>query len=94
VSALPRIAGARVLVTGGDGLIGAAVVQALAEEGAEVTVYDLGSDDTAARAAGARAHRTGSVTDPEAVGAAVAEAAVRSGVARRERPAPEHAVPR
>ena len=30
----------------------------------------------------------------EAVGAAVAEAAVRSGVARRERPAPEHAVPR
>jgi malate dehydrogenase (oxaloacetate-decarboxylating) len=30
----------------------------------------------------------------EAVGAAVAEAAVRSGVARRERPAPEHAAPR
>lgn len=74
MSALGRVAGARVLVTGGDGLIGAAVVRALAEEGAEVTVYDLGRDDAAARAAdmGARAHLTGSVTDAEAVGAAVA----------------------
>ncbi|WP_216870466.1 NAD-dependent epimerase/dehydratase family protein [Modestobacter excelsi] len=69
------MAGSRVLVTGGDGLIGAAVVRALAEEGAEVTVYDLGGDDAAARAAeaGARAHLTGSVTDAEAVGRAVAD---------------------
>jgi nucleoside-diphosphate-sugar epimerase len=73
VSALGGVAGARVLVTGGDGLIGAAVVRALAEDGAEVTVYDLGRDDAAARAAdaGARTHLTGSVTDPEGVGRAV-----------------------
>jgi nucleoside-diphosphate-sugar epimerase len=68
------VAESRVLVTGGDGLIGAAVVRALAAEGAEVTVYDLGRDDAAARAAdaGARAHLTGSVTDAETVDRAVA----------------------
>jgi nucleoside-diphosphate-sugar epimerase len=73
-SALDRVSGSRVLVTGGDGLIGAAVVRALVEEGAEVTVFDLGRGDAAARAveAGARAHLTGSITDPDGVGAAIA----------------------
>ena len=34
------VAGRRILVTGGDGLIGRAVVALLAELGARVTVYD------------------------------------------------------
>jgi nucleoside-diphosphate-sugar epimerase len=70
-SALDGVAGRRILVTGGDGLIGRAVVALLAELGARVTVFDLGGPETAERA-GARAHTSGSVTDPEAVGAAVA----------------------
>jgi nucleoside-diphosphate-sugar epimerase len=69
--ALDGVAGRRVLVTGGDGLIGRAVVSLLAELGARVTVFDLGGPDTAERA-GAQAHTSGSVTDPEAVRAAVA----------------------
>jgi nucleoside-diphosphate-sugar epimerase len=70
---LDTVTGRRVLVTGGDGLIGAAVVALLVELGARVTVYDLGGPDAAARATrvGAEAHITGSVTDAEAVRAAV-----------------------
>jgi nucleoside-diphosphate-sugar epimerase len=69
--ALDGVAGRRILVTGGDGLIGRAVVALLAELGARVTVFDLGGPDTAERA-GAQARTSGSVTDPEAVRAAVA----------------------
>ncbi len=72
-AALDTVAGRRILVTGGDGLIGHGVVATLAEHGARVTVYDLGGADAAARAsrAGAQAHITGSVTDVDAVRAAV-----------------------
>jgi nucleoside-diphosphate-sugar epimerase len=70
---LDGVAGHRILVTGGDGLIGRAVVALLAELGARVTVYDLGGPDAAARAtrAGAEVHRTGSVTDAENVRTAI-----------------------
>jgi nucleoside-diphosphate-sugar epimerase len=69
--ALDGVAGRRILVTGGDGLIGRAVVALLAELGARVTVFDRGGPETAEQA-GVEAHTSGSVTDPEAVGAAVA----------------------
>jgi nucleoside-diphosphate-sugar epimerase len=73
--ALDGIAGRRILVTGGDGLIGSAVVRLLAELGSRVTVYDRGGPDAAARAvrAGAETHTSGSVTDAESVRKAVAE---------------------
>jgi nucleoside-diphosphate-sugar epimerase len=73
-AALDGVAGHRILVTGGDGLIGSAVVRLLAELGARVDVYDLGGPDAAARAsdAGAKSHTSGSVIDPEGVAAAVA----------------------
>jgi nucleoside-diphosphate-sugar epimerase len=67
---LDSVAGHRILITGGDGLIGRAVVALLADLGARVTVYDLGGPDAAART-GAEAHITGSVTDVEAVRTAV-----------------------
>jgi nucleoside-diphosphate-sugar epimerase len=72
-AALGTVSGHCVLVTGGDGLIGSAVVTLLVELGTRVTVYDLGGPDAAARAAraGAERHITGSVTDAEAVRAAV-----------------------
>jgi nucleoside-diphosphate-sugar epimerase len=72
--ALDGVAGRRILVTGGDGLIGSAVVQLLAELGARVDVYDLGGPDAAARAirAGAENHITGSVADAEGVAKVVA----------------------
>jgi len=72
---LDGVAGRRVLVTGGDGLIGSAVVRLLAELGARVDVYDLGGADAADRAAqaGAENHTSGSVTDAEGVATAVAE---------------------
>ena len=68
-------------MTGGDGLIGSAVVRLLAELGARVDVYDLGGPDAAARAirAGAENHTSGSVADAEGV----AEGGRR---ARRRRP--------
>jgi nucleoside-diphosphate-sugar epimerase len=71
---LDTVAGRRILVTGGDGLIGSAVVRLLAELGARVDVYDLGGPDAAARAAraGAENHTSGSVVDPEGVAKAVA----------------------
>jgi nucleoside-diphosphate-sugar epimerase len=71
---LGGVRGQRILVTGGDGLIGRAVVTLLGELGARVTVYDLGGPDAAAPAvrAGAEAYVTGSVTDVEAVRKAVA----------------------
>ena len=72
--ALDGVAGRRILVTGGDGLIGSAVVRLLAERGARVDVYDLGGPDAAARAlrAGAENHTSGSVADADAVAAVVA----------------------
>jgi nucleoside-diphosphate-sugar epimerase len=72
--ALDRVAAQRILVTGGDGLIGSEVVRLLAELGARVDVYDLGGPDAAARAlqAGAENHTSGSVTDPEEVAKALA----------------------
>ena len=72
--ALDGVDGRRILVTGGDGLIGSAVVRLLAERGARVDVYDLGGPDAAARAlrAGAENHTSGSVADADAVAAVVA----------------------
>jgi len=72
--ALDDVGGRRVLVTGGDGLIGRAVVTLLAELGARVTVYDLGGPGAPERAAraGAERHVRGSVTDVAAVRSAVA----------------------
>lgn len=72
---LDVIEGSRILVTGGDGLIGSAVVRLLAELGAKVDVYDLGGPDRAAQAvrAGASSHTTGSVIDAGSVRKAVAE---------------------
>jgi nucleoside-diphosphate-sugar epimerase len=46
--ALDGVGGRRILVTGGDGLIGGAVVRLLAELGARVEVYDLGGPEAAA----------------------------------------------
>jgi nucleoside-diphosphate-sugar epimerase len=73
-AALDGVAAHRILVTGGDGLIGSAVVRLLAELGARVDVYDLGGPDAAAGAAraGAENHTSGSVTDAEGVAEAVA----------------------
>jgi nucleoside-diphosphate-sugar epimerase len=73
--ALDAVEGSRILVTGGDGLIGGAVVSLLAELGARVDVFDLGGPDAAARAiaAGAETHTTGSITDVESVHKAVVE---------------------
>jgi nucleoside-diphosphate-sugar epimerase len=70
---LDGVATRRILVTGGDGLIGSAVVRLLAELGARVDVYDLGGPDAAARAvrAGAENHTSGSVTDMTSVAKAV-----------------------
>ena len=59
----------RVLVTGGDGLIGRAVVDHLAARGLDVTVLDI--PGTAAPARAAARHITGSVTDPDTVRQAV-----------------------
>jgi len=72
--ALDGVAGRRILVTGGDGLIGSAVVRLLAERDARVDVYDLGGPDAAARAlrAGAENHTSGSVADAETVAKMVA----------------------
>lgn len=67
--ALPQLSGARVLVTGGDGLIGAAVVSHLIADGAEVTVLDR--EAAAAPVTGVR-RLTGSVTDRAVVADAVA----------------------
>jgi nucleoside-diphosphate-sugar epimerase len=74
VTSFDGVSGRRILVTGGDGLIGRAVVALLAELGARVAVYDLGGPDAAARAlrSGADDHVSGSVTDPGSVGRAVA----------------------
>jgi nucleoside-diphosphate-sugar epimerase len=70
---LDRIAGSRVLVTGGTGLIGRAVVALLAEQGAHVTVYDLNVPDptpgTMDDGAGARV--AGSVLDVRAVNSVI-----------------------
>jgi nucleoside-diphosphate-sugar epimerase len=72
--ALDGVAGRRILVTGGDGLIGSAVVRLLAERDARVDVYDLGGPDAAARAvrAGAENHISGSVADAEGVAKVIA----------------------
>jgi nucleoside-diphosphate-sugar epimerase len=91
---LGTVAGRRILVTGGDGLIGRAVVAALVERGARVTVYDLGGPDAAAGAKGARAqaHITGSVTDAGEVRAAISgqDAVVHlAGLAGLEKGTPE-----
>ncbi|WP_166787309.1 MULTISPECIES: NAD(P)-dependent oxidoreductase [unclassified Cryobacterium] len=75
MSALSRIGGARVLVTGGAGLIGRPTVAHLAELGAEVTVLDLpGTHATLLAAFPDVAVRflAGDICDPEAVDRAVA----------------------
>lgn len=66
---LDRITGSRVLVTGGGGLIGRAVVALLAEQGTHVTVYDVNrpASDAAAIEDGAETLVAGSVIDPGAV---------------------------
>ncbi len=66
MTVLDQVAGARVLVTGGDGLIGRAVVRLLVETGAVVAVLerDAGSSDVR--------RVVGSVTDPGVVAEAVA----------------------
>jgi nucleoside-diphosphate-sugar epimerase len=70
---LSSVTEANILVTGGDGLIGAAVATLLAQRGARVTVFDRGSPEavTRARAAGAARHLSGSVIDAESVRAAL-----------------------
>jgi nucleoside-diphosphate-sugar epimerase len=93
-AALDTVEGRRVLVTGGDGLIGSAVVRQLAGLGARVTVYDLGGPGEAARAAraGAEAHITGSITDSESLQAAIAgyDAVIHlAGLAGLDRGTPE-----
>ncbi|KQX08132.1 MULTISPECIES: NAD-dependent epimerase/dehydratase family protein [unclassified Leifsonia] len=74
MSALGSVTGRRVLVTGGDGLIGRAVVRRLAAAGALVTALDRSADDAARRAdeAGAVSYRQASVTDEAAVLDAIA----------------------
>lgn len=63
--------GERILVTGGAGLIGRAVVEELAGRGADVSVLDVG-DRPAIGSSSAAAHWTiGSITDPETVERAV-----------------------
>ncbi|KQO97632.1 NAD-dependent epimerase/dehydratase family protein [Leifsonia sp. Leaf264] len=73
-SALESVENRRVLVTGGDGLIGRAVVRHLAEAGAIVTALDRGAEDAADRAtaAGAAAYVRASVIDERAVRSAIA----------------------
>jgi nucleoside-diphosphate-sugar epimerase len=73
-SALGSLDGRDVLVTGGDGLIGRAVVRRLAQAGALVTVLDRGGEDASARAkaAGAVAYVQASVTDAGAMRSAIA----------------------
>ena len=88
------VSGARILVTGGDGLIGSTVVALLAEHGAHVDVYDLGGPDAAAGAlrSGAAKHTTGTVTDADSVRDAIADhdAVVHlAGLAGLDRGTPE-----
>jgi len=81
---------ARVLVTGGDGLIGCAVVRLLCELGADVSVYDLATDRAAG--AGAGTLLSGSITDVEGVRKAVPghDAVVHlAGLAGLDRGTPE-----
>lgn len=89
---LDAIAGFRILVTGGGGLIGAQVVQLLAGLGAEITSYDQnGQEATSAGDPPAR-RLTGSVTDADAVRQAVAghDAVVHlAGLAGLDRGSPE-----
>lgn len=66
---LPALTGARVLVTGGGGLIGAAVVDHLVDHGAVVSVLDQQTAGTGAH--GVR-QLVGSVTDRQVVRDAVA----------------------
>jgi nucleoside-diphosphate-sugar epimerase len=93
-AALDTIEGRRILVTGGNGLIGSAVVRLLAERGARVTVYDTGGPDAAGRAssAGTESLILGSVTDAQSVRAVVSghDAVVHlAGLAGLDRGTPE-----
>ncbi|MEJ3404815.1 NAD(P)-dependent oxidoreductase [Rathayibacter sp. YIM 133350] len=70
---LGSVQGRRVLVTGGDGLIGRAVVRRLVEADAIVVSLDRGGDEAASRAAalGAESYVSGSVTDEAFVRSAI-----------------------
>jgi rhamnose utilization protein RhaD (predicted bifunctional aldolase and dehydrogenase)/NAD(P)-dependent dehydrogenase (short-subunit alcohol dehydrogenase family) len=71
-----------VLVTGGGGAIGAATARAFATAGAEVAVLDLDPEAAAAAAAACGPQAlplAADVTDPAAVGAAIARVAARFG---------------
>jgi nucleoside-diphosphate-sugar epimerase len=59
----------RVLVTGGDGLIGRAVVEHLTGQGYDVTILSISKPAASARAT---RHITGTITDPDTVRKAVA----------------------
>jgi nucleoside-diphosphate-sugar epimerase len=61
----------RVLVTGGDGLIGRAVVEHLTGKGLEVTILSVPGPVTQTETARCARYITGSVTDPETVHKAV-----------------------
>ncbi len=90
---LGPVAGSRVLVTGGDGLIGAQVVRLLSELGADVTSFDQNAQEATSAGYPPDCSRlTGSVTDRDAVQKAVAghDAVVHlAGLAGLDRGSPE-----
>ena len=73
LSSTPEFAGRRVLVTGGAGFVGAALVRRLAAGGAEVTVVDDFSTGRAEAVPDASTVVEGSITDTEIVRALVGE---------------------
>jgi 2-hydroxycyclohexanecarboxyl-CoA dehydrogenase len=75
--------GKSVIVTGGGGGIGAAIVERFAEEGAKVAVYDINGEaaEVVARKAGEAAHAVQvDLTDYDAVKAAVAATHAAQGL--------------
>ena len=91
-ASLPTVTGSRILVTGGDGLIGAQVVLLLTELGAHVTSFDRNGAGAPPAGGGPVRRLAGSITDPGAVEAAVAghDAVVHlAGLAGLDRGSPE-----